>query len=140
VQYVGFSFVCKRKKTGRRNDKIASQIRECFSLALSKGDFPILLNHENESKLPTLVTITYIDLSPDLRNAVIFFTPLCGMKKEETKRFFELQVHYFKNAIAKRMNLRFVPNLSFKLDESFDYSAKIEKLLKEKCQKDSNTF
>ena len=119
-----------KKTTSRRNDKVAAQLKECFSFALSRGDFPILPNHEAESKLPTPVTITYIDLSPDLRNATIFYTPLGGIKKEETVRFFELQIHYFKDLIAKKMKLRFIPNLTFKLDDSFEYSERIETLLK----------
>lgn len=119
-----------RKTLSRRNDKIAAQLKECFSFALSRGDFPILPNHEDESKLPTPVTLTYVDVSPDLRNATVFFIPLGGVKKEETKRFFELQTHYFKDLIAKKMKLRFIPNLTFKLDDSLDYSEKIENLLK----------
>lgn len=120
-----------KKTASRRNDKVAAQLRECFSLALSRGDFPVLPNHEEESKLPTPVTITYVDLSPDLRNATVFFTPLGGIKKAETKRFFELQTHYFKDIIAKKMKLRFIPNLLFKIDESLDYSDKIEALLRQ---------
>ena len=118
------------KTVSRRNDKIATQLKECFSLALSRGDFPVLPNHGKESQLQTPVTITYIDLSPDLRNATIYFLPLGGLKKEETVQFFELQKHYFKDLIAKKMKMRFIPNLTFKLDTSFEYSERIEALLK----------
>ena len=120
----------KRKTTSRKNDKIAAQLRECFSKALTKGDFPILPAHEIESRLPTIVTITYIDLSPDLRNATIYYIPLGGLKKPECKEFFDLQTHYFKSLIAKKLKLRFIPNLLFKLDDSLDYSEKIDNLLK----------
>ena len=118
-----------RKTIARRNDKVATQIKECFSLALSRGDFPILPNHKEESQLQIPVTITYIDLSPDLRNATIYFLPLGGLKKEETVRFFELQGHYFKDLIAKKMKMRFIPNLTFKFDTSFEYSERIQSLL-----------
>lgn len=119
----------KKKTTGRRNDKLASQIREAFSMALAKGDFPILPNHEEDSKLKTPVTITYVDLSPDLRNATIYFMPLGGLLINETCRFFELQTHYFKNVIATKMKIRYIPNIIFRADESFEYSKKIESLL-----------
>lgn len=120
----------KRKTSSRKNDKIAAQIRECFSKALTKGDFPILPVHEIESKIPTIITITYIDLSPDLRNAKIYYIPLGGLKKSECKAFFDLQTHYFKSLIAKKLKLRFIPDLIFKLDDSLDYSEKIDNLLK----------
>ena len=55
---------------------------------------------------------------------------LGGLKKEETAKFFELQKHYFKDLIAKKMKMRFIPNLTFKLDTSFEYSERIEALLK----------
>ena len=119
----------RRKTTGRRNDKVASQIKECFSLALVRGDFPSLPNHEKDSKLPTPITITYVDLSPDLRNATVYYMPLGGLLKEESARFFELQTHYFKNVIATKMKVRVIPNLLFRVDESIDYSQKIESLL-----------
>lgn len=112
-----------------RAHKVAMQLKECFALALSRGDFPVLANHEKESRLPTTVTITYVDLSPDLRNATVYFIPLGGAKKEETSKFFELQEHYFKDLIAKKMKMRFIPNLNFKFDTSFEYSERIEALL-----------
>lgn len=119
----------KKKTTGRRNDKVATRMKECFSAALARGDFPVLQGHESESKLPSPVTITFVDLSPDLRNAVIYFMPLGGLNKEECVKFFELQTHHFKDIIAKQMRLRFIPNISFKLDKSFEYSQRIEDLL-----------
>lgn len=120
----------KIKTTSRRNDKIAAKIRECFANALTRGDFPILPAHESESKLPAIITITYIDLSPDLRNAVIYYIPLGGLHKDECETFFKLQTHYFKDLIAKKLKLRYIPDLRFKLDNAFDYSDKIDELLK----------
>ncbi len=117
------------KSRPSRAHKVAMQLKECFSLALSRGDFPILPNHEEESRLPTPVTITYINLSPDLRSAIVYFVPLGGLKKEETTKFFELQRHYFKDLIAKKMRMRYIPELNFKFDNSFEYSERIDNLL-----------
>ncbi|MBQ2173785.1 MAG: ribosome-binding factor A, partial [Alphaproteobacteria bacterium] len=64
-----------------------------------------------------------------LRSAIVYFTPLGGLKKEETAKFFELQRHYFKDLIAKKMKMRFIPELNFKLDTSFEYSERIDNLL-----------
>ena len=119
---------CVKSRPSRAH-KVAMQMKECFSLALSRGDFPILPNHEEESRLPTPVTITYIDLSPDLRSATVYFIPLGGLKKDETTKFFELQRHYFKDLIAKKMKMRFIPELNFKFDTSFEYSERIDSLL-----------
>jgi ribosome-binding factor A len=119
----------KEKNTSLRKDKIAAQIKECLSFALVRDNFPLLPNHEEESKLPCSITLTYVDLSRDLRNATIFFMPLGGVNKEESLKFFELQTHYFKELMAKKMKLKFIPNIIFRLDNSFEYSDRINKLL-----------
>jgi ribosome-binding factor A len=119
------------KTTGRRSDKISAQIKECLANELTKGNFPILPGHETESILPTAITITYVNLSPDLRNAMIYFMPLGGIKRDECFKFLKLQSYHFKNVMAKKLRLKFMPSIAFKLDESFDYSEKIESLINE---------
>ena len=117
----------KRKTNAARNDKVAAQIKECFSMALVRGDFPILPGHESASYMKSLITITYVKLSNDLRNATVFFTTLSD--HNEALQFFELQTHFFKNLIAKKLKLRFIPNLIFKIDDTFDYYDKIDQIL-----------
>jgi ribosome-binding factor A len=87
------------------------------------------LKPESVSRPPCPLTITYVDLSPDLRNASIFFTCLDDLKKNEALKFFETQLHFFKNLIAKQIKLKFVPNILFKIDESANYATRIDKIL-----------
>lgn len=121
----------KRKTRSSRNDKIAVQLRECIASALVQNDFPALPGHEEESKLNVFVTITHVNVAPDLRNATILFVTLNDERQDETLKFFELQMHFFKNLIAKKLKLRFIPELTFKIDKSVTYSENIEKLLKQ---------
>ncbi len=121
----------KHKTSSSKNDKIATKIRECFSMALARRDFPVLPGHEEESILKTYVTITYVKLSQDLRNATVFYITLNDEYFEETAMFFELQKHYFKNLIAKKLKIKYIPDINFKLDKSIEYSNKIDKLLEE---------
>lgn len=121
----------KHKTSSSKNDKIATKIRECFSMALAKRDFPILPGHEEESILKTYVTITYVKLSQDLRNATVFYITLNDEYLEETAKFFELQKHHFKNLIAKKLKIKYIPDINFKLDKSIEYSNKIDKLLED---------
>lgn len=116
------------KTYSRRNDKIAAHMKECLSMSLLKGDLYDLPCHT--------ITITHIDLSPDLRNARIFVMPFGGEKTRETINYLEEHKHYFKNIIATKMKLRFIPEITFKNDDSFEYSSRIEKLLqKYHCNK-----
>jgi ribosome-binding factor A len=123
----------RRKGFGKRNDRVAAQMRECLAKELARGDFPAFRwknAAEQNCQLPQPVTISFIDLSRDLKNATVYFMPLGGAKKEETEKFLSIQTSYFKKIIAKNMFLKFVPNLRFKLDSSFEYSTKIDSLLK----------
>lgn len=111
----------KNQTSSRRNDRVASQIRECISTALIRGDL---------YDMPCdTVTITHVDLSPDLRNAKIFIIPVGGTNTEKVISYFEKNKHYFKNIIATKMKMRFIPEIIFRTDDSFEYSNRIEKLL-----------
>lgn len=119
----------KRKTISARKDKMACRIKECLSSALLRDEMPIIRNHKKESKLLTMVTITHIDLSPDLHNAVVFFVTLGGDLQQETLLFFELQTYYFKSEIARKVKIKYVPNIIFKFDNTFEYAQKINELL-----------
>ncbi|MDR2459094.1 MAG: 30S ribosome-binding factor RbfA [Holosporales bacterium] len=120
----------KRKTTGRRNDKVAAQIKELFSLALIRGDFHSLQSSKMPALPSCLVTITYVDLSPDLCNATVFFTTLDSGTVDETIAFFKMQDHFFKDLIAKKLSLRVIPNIIFKIDKSIEQASRIDELLK----------
>ncbi|MDR1233647.1 MAG: 30S ribosome-binding factor RbfA [Holosporales bacterium] len=121
-----------RKTPDRRNGRVASRMRECISLALIREKFHIpFKKHGTITSMtpPCQITVTHVNLSPDLRHATIYFTVLDSAKKEEALNFFSTHEHYFKNVLATQMRLRFIPALLFKIDDSFDISRKIDELL-----------
>jgi ribosome-binding factor A len=111
----------------RRPNKVALRIRECIALAILRGDLPI--------GPPCQITITYVSASPDLRNATIFFTTSDDAMRDSALGFFESQKYYFRGLIAKQVKLKFVPNISFKIDDSIENAKKIEILLNQKDPK-----
>ncbi|MDR1488753.1 MAG: 30S ribosome-binding factor RbfA [Holosporales bacterium] len=117
----------KKFNTGggsRRNERVASEIRECFSAALIREE---LLD------IPcSILTITHVDVSPDLRNAKVFVMPLGGEKMDETLKYLNEHTHYFKNIIATKMKIRFIPEIIFKKDETLEYARKIDSILDRK--------
>jgi ribosome-binding factor A len=94
-----------------------------------RGDFPVNLRARAESLPPCQITITYVDISPDLRNATIYFTTSADATGDAALKFFEVQKYYLRNLIAKQIKLKFVPSISFKIDESVANAKKIENLL-----------
>jgi len=78
-----------------------------------------------------LTTITRIDLTGDLRYAKIYFSIL-GDEKEKISGIegIESAAGYIRRLIGERLKLKYVPELSFKLDRSIEYSINLEKTFK----------
>ena len=77
-----------------------------------------------------LITVTEARISPDFYHAKIFFLPLFGQRSEE---FLEILNNFsieIKFKASKKWTAKFMPNLKFVLDESFDYAEKIERIIK----------
>ena len=73
------------------------------------------------------VSITDVELTKDLQDAKVYFTSL--EDKDKTLEILNQNIHMLKNEIASRMEIRKIPNLIFKYDESLDNYNKIEALL-----------
>ncbi len=106
-----------------RHDRVAQAIKEEVSVIL----------HE-KLKDPRLgfVTITQVELSADLRNAKISFSVL-GKDKDhkKTKEALNSASGFIRSLIARRINLRFAPEIIFREDKSSEYSVRIQKVLEE---------
>ena len=87
-----------------------------------------------EARDPRLagVTITGVDVTPDLLLARVYFTVL-GDKdaQQEALVGFERAGGFLRTELAGRVRLRFVPELDFKLDKSADYGRRIDELLEQ---------
>lgn len=89
---------------------------------------------QNELKDPRIgfVTITRVEMSDDLRYAKVFFSVLGkDEEKKKTVEALDSAIGFIRTLVAERVQLRFAPELTFKLDESIEYSSHIQKLLDE---------
>ena len=75
--------------------------------------------------------MTEVRISPDLRNATAFITPLGGGQVDETVVAMRRAAAFFRAQIARAIKLRYVPTLSFEADTSFEYADHINRLLQE---------
>ena len=83
-----------------------------------------------------LATITEVRVSPDLKYAKVFFMPLAGREIEKYTEILNDNALEIKKIASKQWTAKFMPNLNFVLDVSFDYAEKIENLiLKDKDDK-----
>ena len=88
----------------------------------------------DEAKLPVLetknITVTEVRMSPDLKNARAYVIPLGGKDSEKTVHILKQFSHLIRKALSKKVDMKFLPRVSFVNDVSFDYAEKIEKLIK----------
>ena len=87
----------------------------------------------DEAKLPSLetknITVTEVRMSPDLKNARAYVIPLGGKDSEKIVNVLTEFSHLVRKALSKKINMKFLPKVSFVPDTSFDYAEKIEKLI-----------
>ena len=89
----------------------------------------------NEAKIPTLnsklITVTEVRMTPDLKTARVYVIPLGGIDTKETVKILTEYSHLVRKALSKRLDIKFLPKLTFVEDNSFEYAEKIEKIIKE---------
>ena len=88
---------------------------------------------KDEAKVPVLetknITVTEVRMSPDLKNARAYVIPLGGKDAEKTVTILTEFSHLIRKALSKKVDMKFLPKVSFVSDKSFDYAEKIEKLI-----------
>ncbi len=95
---------------------------------------------KNEAKIPTinskLITVTEVRMTPDLKTARVYVIPLGGVDTKETVRILTENSHLVRKALSKRLDIKFLPKLTFIEDNSFEYAEKIEKIIKKNKEND----
>ena len=94
----------------------------------------------NEAKIPNinskLITVTEVRMTPDLKTARCYVIPLGGIDLRETVSILTEYSHLVRKALSKRLDIKFLPKLTFVEDNSFEYAEKIEKLIKKNKDND----
>ncbi|MCX5695560.1 MAG: 30S ribosome-binding factor RbfA [Candidatus Omnitrophica bacterium] len=106
-----------------RQDKVAEAIRQEASVII-----------HDKLKDPRLgfVTITSVEVTPNLRYAKILFSVLGSDEAyKKTKEALDSAVGFVRKLVAQRLNLRFAPEIAFYEDRSTEYSVRIEEVLNE---------
>ena len=94
----------------------------------------------NEAKIPLintkLITVTEVRMTPDLKTARVYVIPLGGIETKETVKILTEYTHLVRKALSKRLDIKFLPKLTFVEDNSFEYAEKIERIIKENKNND----
>ena len=96
-----------------------------------KKEIAEMLRHEVKDPRVGFATVTGVELANDLQHAKVFVS-VFGSPKERQESLLALQKAsgYIRGEVARRLRLRLTPELVFKLDESGDYSDRINSVIK----------
>ncbi|MGJ3265045.1 MAG: 30S ribosome-binding factor RbfA [Salinarimonas sp.] len=108
----------------QRQQRVAELVRHALSDVLARGDLtdPVLTSH--------VVTVPEVRMSPDLKLATAYVMPLGGQDEAAVLEALDRSKKVLRGEVARRVNLKFAPDLRFRRDESFDEAARIDALLR----------
>jgi len=108
----------------QRQLRVGELIRHKLAEMLTRGEVhdPVIEAH--------MITVPEVRMSADLRLATIYIMPLGGRDEKAVLDALERNKRYVRGEIARRVNLKFAPEIKFRIDERFDEAERIEKLLR----------
>jgi ribosome-binding factor A len=114
----------KPHATSHRVERVGELIRHTLADILARGEAP----DEAFDRHP--LTIPAVRMSPDLKLATILVMPLGGEGAGAVVEALDRHKKELRALIARRVNLKFAPDLRFALDTSFDAQARMDELLR----------
>lgn len=97
-----------------------------------KKEISHIINYELKNPNVTgMISVTRASITPDLKYAKIYVSILNSKNIKETLAGLKKSSGFIRSEIAKRINLRITPELIFELDDSIEYGAKIDSILKD---------
>ncbi|WP_141678820.1 30S ribosome-binding factor RbfA, partial [Acinetobacter baumannii] len=116
----------KSSATGgsQRQLRVGEQVRHAIADILAQGSV-----HDADLE-GHIITVPEVRMSPDLKLATIYVMPLGGRDTELVITALDRNKKFLRGEGARRVNLKFAPDLRFRVDERFDEAERIEKLLR----------
>ena len=115
---------------GYRPDRVGDQVREVLSELLARGEV-----HDPGIGF---ITLTRVQVSPDLQQARVFYTTLGDPEaRKETEKALARATPFLRRQVGGRLRLRRVPELAFRFDESIAHQDRIEQILRDLHDEDA---
>ena len=111
--------------------RVGELIRHALAEILARGEVmdDVLARH--------VITVPEVRMSPDLKLATAFVMPLGGKDAKAVMAALDRNKRFLRGEVARRVNLKFAADIRFRLDDSFDEAAHIDRLLhSDKVQQD----
>ena len=108
----------------QRQLRVGELIRHAMAELLTRGDVhdPVIEGH--------LITVPEVRMTADLRLATVYVMPLAGRDTDDVIAAFERNKKFLRGEVAHQINLKFAPDLRFRIDDRFAEAERIDKLLR----------
>ena len=116
---MNLSMAKNETRLNRIDEELRKEISQIISFELKNPD------------ATGLISVTKAKITPDLKYAKIYVSILNSKNEVKTMEALEKSSGFIRSLVAKRVNLRITPELIFEKDDSMEYGAKIDNILKE---------
>ncbi|MDP2192998.1 MAG: ribosome-binding factor A [Alphaproteobacteria bacterium] len=114
-----------------RQEKMAQTIRQILSTLCIHADYPPVEDEEgNTIVLKESVSVTRVEISPDLQHATAHFMTLGGQNLDFTQTYLNALNGYFRHMVGKKLVSKYTPEIKFAIDTTFEATDTINRLLK----------
>lgn len=110
---------------GQRQLRVGEELRHALAWTIERGEL------RDPALAKSLVTVTEVRISPDLRQATVFVMPLGGTEQDDVLAALTRARGFLRRRIAGSVKLKYVPELTFRLDRSFEEADRIERALRQ---------
>ena len=112
------------KGGSQRQLRVGELVRHAVADILARDGIhdPVIETH--------LITVPEVRMSPDLRLATVYVMPLGGADESDVLAALERNKRFLRGEVAHRVNLKFAPDIRFRIDEQFREAERIERLLR----------
>jgi ribosome-binding factor A len=114
----------EKKPPSQRQLRIGEELRHALAWIVERGDL------RDPELGPGRFTVTEVRAAPDLRRATVFVAPLGGGDADPLLDALARARPFLRHRVAKSVTLKYMPDFSFKADDTFDTASRIDQLLK----------
>ena len=108
----------------QRQLRIGELIRHALSEIFLRSDI------QDPDLVGVVLTVSEVRVSPDARNATVFAIPLGGEEQDQVIDALNRNNRHLRGELARSVHLKYIPSLTFQLDDSFDESSRVEQMLR----------
>lgn len=117
--------MAENKEPSQRQLRVGQEIKKIIAGQIERSEV------RNLEGVNVMVTIMEARVSPDLKYCNVYFITSDDTKNEEVREGLQLAANHFRKVIGAKTELRYVPEITFRIDNSFAEVDRIEKLLRD---------